>query len=89
MIRSQIKLTPYDFSDLQITGEFDNRPGTGRFLSFFSCVVTYCTGAARRLYMITVVNCFWRDVIRRRRDCVRFSLRHFMYIVIVTLEIKQ
>ena len=31
------KLTPYDFSDLQITGEFDNRP------SDFSVVVTYRT----------------------------------------------
>ena len=26
---SQIKLTSYDFSDLHITGEFDNRPDTG------------------------------------------------------------
>jgi len=32
MLWSQIKLTSYDFSDLHITGEFDNRPGTGRFL---------------------------------------------------------
>jgi len=31
------KLTPYDFSDLQITGEFDNRP------SDFSIVVAYHT----------------------------------------------
>jgi len=31
MLWSQIKLTSYDFSDLHITGEFDNRPGTGRF----------------------------------------------------------
>ena len=31
---SQIKQTPYDFSDLQITGEYDDRPGTGRFLRF-------------------------------------------------------
>ena len=40
-----------DFSDLHITGEFDNRPGTGRFLRIFSCVVTYPTGAGRRLYI--------------------------------------
>jgi len=46
MLRSQIKLTSYDFSDLHITGEFDNRPGTGRFLRIFSCVVTYRTGPA-------------------------------------------
>ena len=50
MLQSQIKLTSYDFTDLHITGKFDNRPGTGRF---FSCVVTYRTGAGRRLYMIT------------------------------------
>jgi len=31
MLRSQIKLTSYDFSDFHITGEFDNRPGTGRY----------------------------------------------------------
>ena len=31
MLWSQIKLTSYDFSDLHITGEFDNHPGTGRF----------------------------------------------------------
>jgi len=51
MLWSQIKLTTYVFSDLHITGEFDNRPGTGRFLRNFSCVVTYRTGAGRRLYM--------------------------------------
>jgi len=49
MLWSQIKLTSYDFTDLHITGEFDNRPGTGRFLRIFSCVVTYRTGAGRRL----------------------------------------
>jgi len=53
MLRSQIKLTSYDFSDVHITGEFDNRPGTGRFLRIFSGVVTYRTGAVRRLYMKT------------------------------------
>jgi len=52
---SQIELTSYDSSDLHITGEFDNRPGTGRFLGIFSCVVTYRTGDDRRLYMITCV----------------------------------
>jgi len=50
MLWSQIKLISYDFSDFHITGEFGNRPGTGRF---FSCVVTYRTGTGRRLYMIT------------------------------------
>jgi len=53
MLWSQIKLTSYDFSDVHITGEFDNRPGTGRFLRIFSCVVTNRTGAGRRLYMMT------------------------------------
>ena len=53
MLWSQIKLTSYDCSDLHITGEFYNRPGTGRFLSIFSCVVTYRTGAGRRLYVKT------------------------------------
>jgi len=53
MLWSQIKLTSYDFSDVHITGELDNRPGTGRFLRIFSCVVTYRTGAVRRLYIKT------------------------------------
>jgi len=53
MLRSQIKLTSYDFSVGHITGEFDNRPGTGRFLRIFSGVVTYRRGAVRRLYMKT------------------------------------
>jgi len=53
MLWSQIRLTKYDFSDLHITGEFDNRPGIGRFLRIFSCVVTYRTGGGRRLYMIS------------------------------------
>ena len=53
MLWSQIRLTTYDFSDLHITGEFDNRPGIGRFLRNFSCVVTYCTGGGRHLYMIS------------------------------------
>jgi len=56
MLWSQIKLTSYNFSDLHITVEFNNRPGTGQFLRFFTCVVTYRTGAARRLYMITSVG---------------------------------
>ena len=53
MLWSQIKLTSYDFSDVHITGEFDNRPGTVRFLRIFSCVVTYRTCTVRRLYMKT------------------------------------
>ena len=40
-ICSQIKLPPYDFSDLKITG---------RFLTYVPCIVTNCTGAGRRLY---------------------------------------
>jgi len=39
MLWSQKNLTTYDFSDLHITGEFENRPGTGRFLRLFSCVI--------------------------------------------------
>jgi len=49
MLWSQIKLTPHDFSVSRV----DNHPGTVRFLWIFSCVVTYRTGAGRRLYMIT------------------------------------
>ena len=60
---SQIKLTSYYFSDLHITGEFDNPPVTGRFLGISSCVVTYRTSAGRRLYMITSVDA--------RPGCVR------------------
>jgi len=52
----QWSLTSYDFSDLHITGEFDNRPDTGLFLRIFSCVVTYRTGAGRRLYLITLAD---------------------------------
>jgi len=55
MLWSQIQLTSYDFTDLHITGEFDYRPGTGRFLRIFSCVVTYRKGAGRRLYMKTLL----------------------------------
>jgi len=65
MLRSQIKLTSYDFSDLHITGEFDNRPGTGRFLRICLCVVTYRTGAGRRLYMKTSADS-WPGTVRRR-----------------------
>jgi len=53
MLWSQIKMTSFNFSYLHITGEFDNRPGTRRFLRIFSCVVTYRTGAGWRLYMET------------------------------------
>jgi len=52
MLWSQIKLTPYDFSDLQTTGDFNNRPGTRRFLKKFPSVFKYRTGAGRCLYMI-------------------------------------
>jgi len=74
MLRSQIKLTSYDFSDLHITGEFDNRPGTGRFLRICLCVVIYRTGAGRRLYMKTSADS-WPGTVRRRtvpgRRCKR------------------
>jgi len=39
MLWSQIKLTLYDFSDLQLSGKFENGPGTGRLLTCFQCVV--------------------------------------------------
>jgi len=74
MLRSQIKLTSYDFSDLHITGEFDNRPSTGRFLRIFFCVVTYRTGAGRRLYMKTSADARPGTVRRRTvpgRRCKR------------------
>ena len=74
MLRSQIKLTSYDFSNLHITGKFDNRPGTGRFLRIFSCVVTYRTGAGRRLYMKTSADARPGTVRRRTvpgRRCKR------------------
>jgi len=48
MLWSQIKLTTSDFSDLHITGEFDNRPDTGRFLRHFSFVITYRTVPGQR-----------------------------------------
>ena len=53
MIWSQMKLTPYEFRDLQLADKFENRPGTGQFFTFFQCVVTNLTGAGRRLCMIT------------------------------------
>jgi len=70
-----------DFSDLQITGEFDNRPCTGRLLRIFFCVVTYRTGAGRRLYMIigqcpaghrttSDTNCGWSSVARCSWKCI-------------------
>jgi len=53
-----------DFSDLQITSEFDNRSGTERFLRIFSCVVTYRTGAGQCLYMITTPNAYFTQMKR-------------------------
>jgi len=53
MLLSQIKRPPYDFRDLQITGELGNRPGTWRFSPFVPCVVKNSKGAGRRLYMMT------------------------------------
>jgi len=77
MLWSQIKLTSYDFSDLHITGKYDIQPGTGRFSRIFSYVVTYRTGAGRRLYMITsadarpdIVRCP-AGVVRDQPDTVR------------------
>ena len=68
MLWSQIKLTSYDFSDVHIAGEFDNRTGTGRFLRIFSCVVTYRTGAVRHLYMKTSAGA---SVVKDQPDTVR------------------
>jgi len=69
LLWSQIKLTSCDVSDLQITGEFDNRPGTGRFLRIFSCVVTYRTGAGRRLYTMASADARPGTVRRPANDC--------------------
>jgi len=65
MLWSQIKLTSYDFSDLHITDEFDNRLGTGRFLRIFSCVVTYRMGGDPRLYMETYGKHQWNNFHQR------------------------
>jgi len=51
MLWQQIKLTTYDFSDLQITGECDNTS-----FKTNSCVDTYLTGADRRLLMFIYIK---------------------------------
>jgi len=73
MLWSQIKLTSYDLGDLHITGEFDNRPDTGRFLRVFSCVVTYRSGAVWRYYMKTSADARSgpAGVVRDQPDTVR------------------
>jgi len=43
--------TSHDLNEFHITSEFDNRAPDD--LKDFSCVVTYRTGAGRRLYMVT------------------------------------
>jgi len=53
MLWSQIKLTWYDFTDLHITGEFDNRPGIGRFLKNFLLRGYISYGRRPASYMIT------------------------------------
>ena len=66
--------TSYAFSDLHITGEFDNYPGTRLFLRIFPCVVTYRTGVDQRLYMITSADARPGSVRRRSvpgRRCKR------------------
>jgi len=58
MLWSQIKLPSYDFSnfsDLHITGEFNNRPGTGQ-LKKNLLRGHIITGACGRLYMIISTN---------------------------------
>jgi len=68
MLWSQIKLTTYDISDLHITGEFYNRPDSGRFLRNSSCMVTYRTGGGRRLYMVS--SAYTKPGTVRCPDCV-------------------
>jgi len=65
MLWSQIKLSPYYFNDLQISGESDNRPGTGRFSSFFLALLQIVRA---RLYMVTLAV---------RRPAGVFRVRHF------------
>jgi len=50
MLWSQIKIPPNNFSYLQITSEFENCQTPDIFSAFFPCVVTFRTGAGRRLY---------------------------------------
>ena len=72
MLWLQIKLTSYDSSDVHITGEIDNRPGTRRFLTIFFCVVTYRTGTVRRLYMKTSAGARPGTVQCRTVPCRRY-----------------
>ena len=73
MLWSQMKLTSYDFSDLHITGEFDNRPGTGGFFRNLYWVVTYRTGACRRLNMKTSADARPGTVRCRTVPCRRYK----------------
>ena len=57
MQMSTIKLPACDFSDLQITDELENRPGTRQFLTL-PCVVTNRSGTSRRLYILTPAGIF-------------------------------
>jgi len=58
LLWSQIKLSPYDFNDLQITGEFENRPGTVRIVTLFLCVHAYSKSTGRRLYMYIITSAY-------------------------------
>jgi len=86
MVWSRTTLTPYDFSDLQITGEFDNRPDIERFLRIFSCVVKYRPASVYdnvgRLYMNAThfqVQCYTLiskfAIISPKKQVVKISLR--------------
>jgi len=91
MLWPQIKLTSYDFSEVHITGEFDNRPGTGRFLRNFSCVVTYSTGAGSRLYnfMITSADMITSDIVRCPADFTRMKQIFTWNDVYITFKIRH
>jgi len=64
MLWSQIKLKSYDFTDLHITGEFDNRPGTRRFFKNFLMRGHISYGRRPASYMITLADAR-RGTVRR------------------------
>jgi len=46
----QIKLTPYDFNDLQLIDKIETYTGTGRVLTLFHCVFTNRTADVYHFY---------------------------------------
>jgi len=87
LLWSQIKPTPHEFSDLQITGEFDNYPGTGRYAC--SHIVRAPAGVSILVTSADVLFPHFNNVLVFLKDAMAVSFRSELFTSYIVTIFKQ